>query len=318
MSIVEVRICGRYKLGQKISIGQYSSIYLARNVQTNVEVAIKIEEQNSKHQLLLKEGNIIQNLQGGTGVPYLNWFGQEGEYNFLVIELLGYNLEDLFNICGRKFSLKTVLMIADQLISNMEHIHFKSYVYRDVKPQNFCVGLSKKSRHIFTIDFGLSKKYKNPRTNEHNKFSNNKYLIGCIRYMSNYIHNKYEYSRRDDMLSLGYMFIYFLNGYLPWQGIQCVQTQELFKQIKEMKNNISYEELCSGLAPEFEVYMKYCKSLQYEEKPDYTYLKKIFKERFVKEGYQFDYVYDWILIPLRGKSRKQLNRQNGFYEQFSG
>ncbi|KAL4506522.1 hypothetical protein ABPG72_000093 [Tetrahymena utriculariae] len=302
MSIVEVRVCGRYKLGSRIGTGSFGSIYLAKNVQTNTEVAVKMEEIKSRHPQLLYEGKIMQNLQGGIGIPNMHWCGQEGDYNFLVMELLGQNMEELFNLCNKKFSLKATLMIADQIISNLEYIHFKTYVHRDMKPENFLVGLGKKSKNIFTIDFGLSKRYRDSRTHEHIQFRDKKPLIGTCRYASLNAHKGYEQSRRDDLESLGYILIYFLKGSLPWQGIKTNSRDQKQQTILDMKTSIPVEELCKGLPPEFAIYINYCRNLKFEDKPDYTYLKKIFKERFVKEGYQFDYVYDWILIPLSNRN----------------
>ena len=108
------------------------------------------------------------------------------------MELLGENVEELFNLCDRKFSLKTVLMIADQILSNLEYIHFKTYVHRDMKPENFLMGLGKKSKNIFTIDFGLSKKYRDSKTHEHIPYKDKKPLIGTARYASINAHKGIE------------------------------------------------------------------------------------------------------------------------------
>jgi serine/threonine protein kinase len=120
--------------------------------------------------------SLLPNLDG---IPDVKWFGSEGDYNVLVIDLLGPSLEDLFNYCGKKFSLKTVLMLADQMISRLEFMHSRSYIHRDVKPDNFLTGTSvKKVVHLQTfthdhqhivhiIDFGLAKKYQDPRNGRH-------------------------------------------------------------------------------------------------------------------------------------------------------
>ena len=302
MSLIEIRVNGRYKLGPKIGNGSFGSIYIATNVQSHSDVAVKMEEKKRKNPHLFYEAKILQSLQGGIGIPTLYWFGQEGDYNILVMDLLSHNLEYCFQLCERKFSLKTVLMIADQLISNIEYIHFKNYLHRDIKPQNFLLGQNKKSHVIFTIDFGLSKKYRNPRTFEHITFKENRPLIGTARYASINTHKGFEQSRRDDLESIGYMLVYFLQGSLPWQGLAAKTKEERFRKIKEKKIACSLEELCSNIPQAFSAYLTYCRGLKFDEKPDYGYLKKLFKELFVKEGYEFDYVYDWVLIPVERRS----------------
>jgi len=104
----------------------------------------------SRHPQLHYESKLYMLLQGGTGIPHLKWFGVEGEYNVMVIDLLGPSLEDLFNYCSRKFSLKTVLMLADQMISRVEYMHTKGFLHRDIKPDNFLMGLGRKANQVCT------------------------------------------------------------------------------------------------------------------------------------------------------------------------
>lgn len=147
------------------------------------------------------------------GIPSIKWCGTEGDYNVLVMELLGPSLEDLFNFCSRKFSLKTVLLLADQLVSWMpvppsaccpfkvfyeslfsplltiqinriEYIHSKNFIHRDVKPDNFLMGLGKKGNLVYIIDFGLAKKYRDARSHQHIPYRENKNLTGTARYAS--------------------------------------------------------------------------------------------------------------------------------------
>ncbi|EGR27420.1 hypothetical protein IMG5_196020 [Ichthyophthirius multifiliis] len=301
MSIVELRVCGRYKLAERIGAGAFGQLFIGKNVQTYQNVAIKIEEIKSRYPQLLYEGKIMQNLQGGIGISTMYWCGQEGDYNFLVMELLGENLEELFELCDRKFSLKSVLMLAEQLISNIEYIHFKAYIHRDIKPENFLIGLNKMHKTFYTIDFGLSKRYRDFRTYEHIPFREKKPLISTARYASINSHKGYEQSRRDDMESIAYILVYFLKGKLPWQGIKCQNREEKYNKIKDMKINIPLNELCAGLPPEFAYFITECRNMKFEDKPDYSYFKKIFRERFIKEGFIYDYIYDWLLIPIKNK-----------------
>lgn len=152
----------KYRLGRKIGSGSFGEIYLGVNIQTNEEVAIKLENAKTKHPQLLYESKLYKILQGGTGVPNIRWSGVEGDYNVMVIDILGPSLEDLFNYCNRKFSLKTVLMLADQLINRIEYVHSKSFLHRDIKPDNFLMGLGRRANQCYIIDFGLAKKISGP------------------------------------------------------------------------------------------------------------------------------------------------------------
>ena len=138
----------------------------------------------TKHPQLLYESKIYRILHGGLGIPNVRWYGVEGDYNVMVLDLLGPSLEDLFNYCGRRFQLKTVLMLADQLLGRLEYVHTKSFIHRDVKPDNFLIGLGKRQSVIHIIDFGLAKKYRDPRSHQHIPYRENKNLTGTARYAS--------------------------------------------------------------------------------------------------------------------------------------
>lgn len=118
------------------------------------------------------------------GISSVRWYGVEGEYNCMVMDLLGKSLEDLFIDCGRKFSLKTVLMVADQLLCRLEVFHSRSYIHRDIKPENFLLGLDSRSHLIYVIDFGLSKLFRDPKTRKHIPLTDKKSLTGTARYAS--------------------------------------------------------------------------------------------------------------------------------------
>ncbi|KAG2617023.1 hypothetical protein PVAP13_3NG178053 [Panicum virgatum] len=266
------------------------------NVQTNEEVAIKLENVKTKHPQLLYESKLYRILQGGIGIPNVKWFGVEGDYNVLVMDLLGPSLEDLFSFCNRKLSLKTVLMLADQMINRVEFVHSKSFLHRDIKPDNFLMGLGKRANQVYVIDFGLAKKYRDTSTHQHIPYRENKNLTGTARYASVNTHLGIEQSRRDDMESLGYVLMYFLRGSLPWQGLKAGNKKQKYEKISERKIATSTEALCRGYPTEFASYFHYCRSLRFEDAPDYQYLKRLFRDLFIREGFQFDYVFDWTIL----------------------
>ncbi|XP_028060999.1 casein kinase 1-like protein 10 isoform X1 [Camellia sinensis] len=300
-------IGGKFKLGRKIGSGSFGELYLGVNIQNGEEVAVKLEPAKTKHPQLHYESKLYMLLQGGTGIPHLKWFGLEGEYNVMVIDLLGPSLEDLFNYCNRKFSLKTVLMLADQLINRVEYMHSRGFLHRDIKPDNFVMGLGRKANQVYIIDYGLAKKYRDLQTHKHIPYRENKNLTGTARYASVNTHLGVEQSRRDDLESIGYVLMYFLRGSLPWQGLKAGTKKQKYDKISEKKMLTSIEVLCKGYPSEFTSYFHYCRSLRFEDKPDYAYLKRFFRDLFIREGYQFDYVFDWTILkyPQIGASSRQ-------------
>ncbi|XP_027337803.1 casein kinase 1-like protein 2 isoform X2 [Abrus precatorius] len=293
---MEARVGNKFRLGRKIGSGSFGEIYLGTNIQTNEEVAIKLESIKTKHPQLLYESKLYKILQGGNGIPNVKWYGVEGEYNVLVMDLLGPSLEDLFNFCSRKLSLKTVLMLADQMINRVEFVHSKSFLHRDIKPDNFLMGLGRRANQVYIIDFGLAKKYRDTTTHQHIPYRENKNLTGTARYASMNTHLGIEQSRRDDLESLGYVLMYFLRGSLPWQGLKAGTKKQKYEKISEKKVSTSIESLCRGYPSEFASYFHYCRSLRFDDKPDYAYLKRLLRDLFIREGFQFDYVFDWTIL----------------------
>ncbi|OIV89789.1 hypothetical protein TanjilG_32143 [Lupinus angustifolius] len=289
-------IGGKFKLGRKIGAGSFGELYLGVNVQSGEEVAVKLEPTKTKHPQLHYESKLYMLLQGGTGIPHLKWFGVEGDYNVMVIDLLGPSLEDLFNYCNRKLSLKAVLMLADQLINRVEYMHSRGFLHRDIKPDNFLMGLGRKANQVYVIDYGLAKKYRDLQTHKHIPYRENKNLTGTARYASVNTHLGVEQSRRDDLESLGYVLMYFLRGSLPWQGMKGGTKKQKYDKISEKKMLTPIEVLCKSYPSEFTSYFHYCRSLRFEDKPDYSYLKRLFRDLFIREGYQFDYVFDWTIL----------------------
>ncbi|XP_025887296.1 casein kinase 1-like protein 11 isoform X4 [Solanum lycopersicum] len=302
-------IGGKYKLGRKIGSGSFGELYLGVNIQSGEEVAVKLEPVKTKHPQLHYESKLYMLLQGGTGIPHLKWFGVEGEYSAMVIDLLGPSLEDLFNYCNRKFTLKTVLMLADQLINRVEYMHSRGFLHRDIKPDNFLMGLGRKANQVYAIDYGLAKKYRDLHTHKHIPYRENKNLTGTARYASVNTHLGVEQSRRDDLESLGYVLMYFLRGSLPWQGLRAGTKKQKYDKISEKKMLTPIEVLCKSYQSEFTSYFHYCRSLRFDDKPDYSYLKRLFRDLFIREGYQFDYVFDWTTLKYPQISSSSRGRQ---------
>jgi len=224
------------------------------------------------------------------------YYGEEGDYSVLVMELMGSSLEKLFQSYKKKFSLKTILMLVDQMVKAIEQFHMHHYIHRDIKPDNFVIGLGAKSTTIHLLDFGLSKRFRDPISGLHIPYKDNKSFTGTARYASIKTHFGIEQSRRDDLESLGHLFVYLLKGVLPWQNMPALTKKEKYEKIRQKKVSLSLDKLCSGLPIEFQAYLNYTRSMKFNERPDYSYILRIFRDLFDRKGYIYDSVFDWVSL----------------------
>jgi serine/threonine protein kinase len=178
-------------------------------------------------------------------------YGNNKKYNILVLQLLGKSLEQLFNHCGKKLSLKSTCILGIQMIERIKFVHENFHLHRDIKPDNFVMGINENENKVFVIDFGLSKKYKSQSKGTHIPFKTNKNMTGTARYCSINTHLGYEQSRRDDLESIGYVLLYFLKGNLPWQGLKLKPEDNQYKKICEEKQAVLLSVLCAGLPSNF-------------------------------------------------------------------
>ncbi|CAA7271540.1 unnamed protein product [Cyclocybe aegerita] len=287
-----------YRVGKKIGEGSFGVIFEGTNLLNSQTVAIKFEPRKAEAPQLRDECRSYRILAGCTGIPQIYHFGQEGLHNILVIDLLGPSLEDLFDMCGRKFSIKTVCMAAKQMITRVQTIHEKNLIYRDIKPDNFLIGRpgTKGSNVIHVVDFGMAKQYRDPKTKQHIPYRERKSLSGTARYMSINTHLGREQSRRDDLESLGHVFMYFLRGSLPWQGLKAATNKQKYEKIGEKKQTTPIKELCEGFPEEFGIYLNYVRKLGFEETPDYDFLRELFTKVMRSNGDVDDGVFDWNLL----------------------
>jgi len=256
----------KYRILGKIGEGSFGLIYKGENVRTRELVAIKVEPIEKNMKLLKNESVIYQYLNNVQGVPVVKWFGKDEKNYYMVLNLLGESLQSIKN--DSTFSLPTVLQIGIQVIILLKTIHDKGLVHRDIKPDNFLLGLNNERKRIYIIDFGFCKSFMT--NNQHNPIKKTNNLIGSLTYASINTHNCVELSRRDDMESLGYMLTFFLLGKLPWQEL----TSENIDTIKNLKQHI----VTNDKLPEIFVnYIKYVRSLEYEEKPNYFLIIDNFK-----------------------------------------
>ena len=298
----------KYHCIKKLGEGSFGRIY--EGVYNSEHFALKFEDINSNSNLLESEASIMNYLKG-PNIPSVRSFGTSGNYNILIMQLMGKSLEDLINI-RKTFPLKTVCLIGYQMINVLEYIHNKHIVHRDLKPDNFVMGLKDLSKFLYLLDFGLAKKYRSSVTLKQYPLINKKKLTGTARYASINALRGYEQSRRDDLESAGYVLMYFLRGSLPWQGIPGKNKDERYKKILQKKMETSAQELCEGFPKEFEEYIEYTRAMEYEEEPEYDRLRNYFISVLDKKKEVFDYIYIWSTEEEKQLRRKEYleQRQN--------
>ena len=311
----------KYRLKKKLGEGAFGDVYLGQEISNNGYVAIKTELRKIVKPILESEAFLLYSI-AGPGIPEVKSFGKTKKYNVLVEPLLGKSLFDIFTENHKNMHLADACLIANQVLDRIQWVHSKYIVHRDIKPDNFLIG-RKDPNVIYLIDFGLSKKYRSSNTGKHIRFGFTGKLTGTVRFASANALRGGEQSRRDDIESIGYMMIYFLKRKLPWQGITGNKKMERYLKIYKMKKNTPPEKLCEGLFPEMVDYITYAKNLEFEQEPNYNYLKSLFKKmlkRIHKSEEQL--VFSWIKTtdmknmknPINPASRKD-SPQNRIYKK---
>jgi serine/threonine protein kinase len=270
-------INNKYKLINEIGKGSFGTIYKGENIRTREKVAIKVETIEHGTYLLKNESIIYRYLNNMTGIPSVKWFGKDDENYYMVINLLGKSLQNIKDTIGC-FTLNDALKIGIYLINLIQNIHEKGLVHRDIKPENFLFGLDDTSK-IYIIDFGFCKSYVG--NDEHIPMKKTNNLIGSRTYASINAHNFDEISRRDDLESLCYTLIYLVLGKLDWQitGAQNHEHPKLANlRIRDMKMQMIESSLPGkSLTPTvFINSLKYIRTLEFDDKPDYAYLIEMF------------------------------------------
>ena len=281
-------LMNKYHCISKLGNGAFSSVYKA--IYNKEEYAIKIENKKKCANLLENESAIMHYLRG-TNIPYVKLYTSTEDYNILVMELLGKSL-GYYQTELNNFSLKTICMLGEQIIYILEFIHERHIIHRDIKPDNFCMGLTN-SKYVYLVDFGLARKYRSSSTLIHYPLNKKKKLIGTPRYASINALKGLEQSRRDDLESLSYILIFLLKGELPWQHTNAKTKEERNQKILDKKMVITSAELCEGLPIEFEEFIEYIKNLEYTQKPDYDFLRNLLMSVMKNNKLIYNYIFDW-------------------------
>lgn len=282
---------GKYQLECLIGKGSFGAVFEAKNVVTGEGVAVKLDSKDSA--VLRNEARIYKLLSDVPGLPKLRAYGKHKGTTYLVLDRLGPSIEDLKVQCGNRFSLKSSLMFGISALTRIEKVHACGVIHRDIKPDNFLIGLGADGKRIIhMIDFGLAKRYVGD-DGEHISAKSGRKLTGTVRYASVSIHEGYTPSRRDDLEALGYVILYLMNGSLPWQEVRQESKESRNREIGAMKSEHSMYDLFPGTPGEMLIWIEYCRALEFDEDPDYKYLRGLLTNLFKHHGFEMDGMYDW-------------------------
>lgn len=287
---------GKYETVKRLGAGCFGEVYRGLRTEDKQEVAIKFESKTGKSAPQLEHEFDVLNILRGTsspqGIVECFYFGVEGPFNCLVMEILGKSLEDNVQTCKGKLKVQTTVLIAEQVLQRIEFLHSKGFIHRDIKPENFMFGVGPKIHHVYIIDFGLGKMYWDKTKEAHCQMKQKLSLTGTARYASINAHKGVEQSRRDDLEAIGHMFLYFLRGALPWSGLDAKTQEEKYRKICEKKEQTKLSDLCQGFPSQFEEYLTTVRNLGFTERPEY---KKLFEmmHRCRPSGAP-DWGYEWF------------------------
>ena len=284
----------KFKPINKIGFGTYGNVYSAIRLKDKNMFAMKTEKTNALKKTLESEAYYLYILQGGFGIPKFISYGYSKNYYVLIETLLDKNLYSIFIENSKKCEIIDACLIGHQILDRLEWIHSKDLIYRDMKPSNFLIGKNDPNV-IYIIDFGLCKKYRSSKTGKHLLPRKTGHFNGTLKYASSYVIKGKEPSRRDDLIALGYILIFFLKGELPWQQKCEVINKANYNELIHLKETDDNEKLFQNIPEEIVEYVKYTKNMKFEQNPDYSYLHSLFNKLLSKKSLNLrKLTFSWI------------------------
>ena len=273
----------KYNICGRLGTGKFGSVYKGKHYKNNTEFAIKFEDVNMNIKLLRHETTILKYLyeRDTRNIPAVSWFGIHNHYTCLVMTLYECSLYD-YVITKGNLSVSKISSIIYQLVTILKSVHDNSVIHRDIKPQNIMV----KSGELYLIDFGFSTIFID-EDGEHVPDDCSEHIIGSPKYVSYNIHTGAIPSRRDDLISLGYLYLFLHEKQLSWENIgddmsvndeydetSIYHYKNLLRQ--EMKQISAIDFTSTSHDHNLQNYLKYVYHLKYEEQPNYEAILDLF------------------------------------------
>ena len=260
---MNILINNKYQIMDTVGKGAFGEIFIGKNINTYENVAIKVQLEDEVA-ILRNEARMYNILNNITGVPKLKTFGKKDNCYYIVIQLLGPQLE-------RNISLNKAINVGIQLIEIIEKIHNCGIIHRDIKPDNILYSLRNKTK-IYIIDFGLAKYYLD-HNSIHMGEKKNSEIIGSLDFISLNVHEGTAPSRRDDLISIFYVLLYIIKGTLPWSNHNSIESVYKNKKTIDYRHYYKVNSLPENIYKMYD----YCYKMNYSMKPDYNYLVNLFK-----------------------------------------
>lgn len=278
----------RWKVVKKIGGGGFGEIYEGLDLVTQEQVALKVESARQPKQVLKMEVAVLKKLQGKEHVCRFIGCGRNARFNYVVMQLQGRNLAELRRAQPRgAFSLSTTLRLGLQILKAIDSIHSVGFLHRDIKPSNFSIGRHPSNcRKVYMLDFGLARQYttSNGQVRPPRAAAG---FRGTVRYASINAHKNKEMGRHDDLWSLFYMLVEFVNGQLPWRKIKDKE------QVGLMKEKYDHRLLLKHLPSELRQFLEHVQQLEYADTPDYAMLTSLLERCCKRRGIRDSDPYDW-------------------------
>eukprot|EP00929_Paragymnodinium_shiwhaense_P109385 TRINITY_DN75794_c0_g1_i1.p1 TRINITY_DN75794_c0_g1~~TRINITY_DN75794_c0_g1_i1.p1 ORF type:complete len:477 (-),score=88.46 TRINITY_DN75794_c0_g1_i1:65-1495(-) len=279
-----------WRLHRMVGCGSFGSVHHASNTRTGEKVALKVEPVRANFPQLREEYKRLSRLAGGPGIPIVHQFFSQKGHNVMVMELLGGSLQVLLERVGGRFSVETTCYLAVQMLTTVEFVHSKDIIHRDIKPQNFAMGIAEKRNTVHMIDFGLAKSFRDREARQHIPFRTGRPFVGTMRFASIGAQQGCEVSRRDDVQAIGYVLVYMLRGWLPWQGVRGETKEARRQQVLILKEEATEKDLAQNCPKEFELFLRSAARLRFEQTPAYESFRAHFQGLIEQRG---GAVFDW-------------------------